>query len=73
MRLIGERGLGVRVITNSLPVLQELSDSEAEVVAIGGTFRRLTCSYVGPGSVRSVREHFADRLSCRSPASRRTA
>jgi DeoR/GlpR family transcriptional regulator of sugar metabolism len=61
-RLIGERGLGVRVITNSLPVLQELSDSEVEVVAIGGTFRRLTCSYVGPASVRSVREHFADRM-----------
>jgi len=61
-RLIAERGLAVRVITNSLPVLQELSDSEAEVVAIGGTFRRLTCSYVGPASVRSVREHFADRL-----------
>jgi DeoR/GlpR family transcriptional regulator of sugar metabolism len=61
-RLIAERGLGVRVITNSLPVLQELSASEAEVIAIGGTFRRLTCSYVGPGSVRSVREHFADRI-----------
>ena len=61
-RLIAERGLGVRVITNSLPVLQELSESEARVVAIGGTFRRLTCSYVGPGAVRAVREHFADRL-----------
>ncbi len=61
-RLIAERGLGVRVITNSLPVLQELSDSEAEVIAIGGTLRRLTCSYVGPSSVRAVREHFADRL-----------
>src|SRR3954471_7157106 len=61
-RLIAERGLSVRVITNSLPVLQELSDSDAEVVAIGGTFRRLTCSYVGPGSVRAVREHFADRM-----------
>jgi DeoR/GlpR family transcriptional regulator of sugar metabolism len=61
-RLIAERGLTVRVLTNSLPVLQELSDSDAEVVAIGGTFRRLTCSYVGPGAVRSVREHFADRM-----------
>ena len=51
-RLIAERGLAVRVITNSLPVLQELAGSErsdVEVVAIGGTFRRLTCSYVGPG------------------------
>src|SRR4051794_32190809 len=61
-RLIGERGLTVRVITNSLPVLQDLSDSDAEVIAIGGTFRRLTCSYVGPNSVRSVREHFADPM-----------
>src|SRR3954452_13368692 len=64
-RLIAERGLAVRVITNSLPVLQELSGSDqadVEVVAIGGTFRRLTCSYVGPAAVRAVREHFADRL-----------
>src|SRR4051794_34935043 len=61
-RLIAVRGLAVRVITNSLPVLQELSDSETEVVAIGGTFRRLTCSYVGPAAVRAVRAHFADRL-----------
>jgi DeoR/GlpR family transcriptional regulator of sugar metabolism len=61
-RLISERALALRVITNSLPVLQELSDSEAEVVAIGGTFRRLTHSYVGPQAVRTVRDHFADRL-----------
>jgi DeoR/GlpR family transcriptional regulator of sugar metabolism len=61
-RLIAERLPGVRVITNSLPVLQELSDADVEIVAIGGTFRRLTCSYVGPGSVRAVREHFADRM-----------
>jgi DeoR/GlpR family transcriptional regulator of sugar metabolism len=64
-RLIAERGLAVRVITNSLPVLQELSVSEqadVEVVAIGGTFRRLTSSYVGPTAVRAVRDHFADRM-----------
>src|SRR4051795_11604134 len=64
-RLIALRGLPIRVITNSLPVLHELSASEqidTEVVAIGGTFRRLTSSYVGPAAVRSVRDHFADRL-----------
>src|SRR4051794_24958786 len=64
-RLIAERGLVVRVITNSLPVLQELSGSDqadVDVVAIGGTFRRITCSFVGPAAVRAVREHFADRL-----------
>ena len=63
-RLIAEQGLAVRVITNSLPVLQELSSSDhadTEVIAIGGTFKRLTCSYVGPAAVRSVRDHFADR------------
>jgi DeoR/GlpR family transcriptional regulator of sugar metabolism len=64
-RLIAARGLAQRVITNSLPVLYELSGSDqadVELVAIGGTFRRLTSSYVGPAAVRSVREHFADRL-----------
>jgi len=61
-RLIAERALKVRVITNSLPALQELADAKAEVVAIGGTFRRLPCSYVGPAAVRSVRDHFADRF-----------
>lgn len=63
-RLIAERGLVVRVITNSLPVLHELSGADqtaTEVVAIGGTFRRLTCSFVGPAAVRAVRDHFADR------------
>src|SRR4051794_30659081 len=64
-RLIAQRGLAVRVITNSLPVLQELAGSEqadTDVVALGGTFRRLTCSYVGPAAVRMAREQVADRL-----------
>jgi DeoR/GlpR family transcriptional regulator of sugar metabolism len=64
-RLIARRSLPVRVITNSLPVLHELSNCDqpdTEVVAIGGTFRRLTCSYVGPAAIRAVRDHFADRL-----------
>jgi DeoR/GlpR family transcriptional regulator of sugar metabolism len=61
-RLIADRGVALRVITNSLPVLQVLADTQAELVAIGGTFRRLTCSFVGPAAVRSVRDHVADRL-----------
>ena len=50
-RLIAMRGLPLRVITNSLPILHELSgadQADIEVVAIGGTFRRVPCSYVGP-------------------------
>jgi DeoR/GlpR family transcriptional regulator of sugar metabolism len=64
-RLITQRGLALRVVTNSLPVLHELSGSDAsdiEVIAIGGTFRRLTCSYVGPAAVRAARDHFADTV-----------
>jgi DeoR/GlpR family transcriptional regulator of sugar metabolism len=61
-RLIAERALSVRVLTNSLPVMQELADSETDVFAFGGSFRRLTCSYVGPTAVRAAREHYADRV-----------
>jgi DeoR/GlpR family transcriptional regulator of sugar metabolism len=62
-RLIVQRELRLRVVTNSLPVLCALSGSdhsEIEPVAIGGTFRRLTCSYVGPAAVRAVGDLFAD-------------
>ena len=55
----------MRVITNSGPVMQALAASECadvELHAIGGALRRLTHSYVGPASVRAVREHFADRV-----------
>lgn len=64
-RLINQRRLTLRVVTNSLPVLHELSGSEAsdiELIAIGGTFRRLTSSYVGPAAVRATRDHFADAV-----------
>ncbi len=61
-RLIAEHGLAVRVLTNSLPVLQVLSDSDAELVALGGTFRRVNCSFVGPTAVSAARSYFADRL-----------
>ena len=53
--------LRVRVLTNSLPVLNELSaGEETEVIAIGGTYRPATQSYAGPTAVRGIREHFAD-------------
>jgi DeoR/GlpR family transcriptional regulator of sugar metabolism len=61
-RLIAERRLALRVITNSLPVLQELADTDVELVAIGGTFRRVTCSFVGPAAVSATCALFADWL-----------
>jgi DeoR/GlpR family transcriptional regulator of sugar metabolism len=64
-RRIAEGRLRLRVLTNSGPVLQVLAGSDdphVELYAIGGMLRRLTGSYVGPASVRMIREHFADKL-----------
>ena len=53
------------MLTNSLPIM-ELIFSEGspglELIAMGGTLRRLTRSFVGPFAVRTVEGHFADRL-----------
>ena len=64
-RRIVEGGLRLKVITNSGPVMHLLSageDPHVELFALGGTLRRLTGSYVGPSTVRTIGEHFADRL-----------
>jgi DeoR/GlpR family transcriptional regulator of sugar metabolism len=64
-RRIAEGQLHLRVITNSGPVMQVLAGCEepsVELYAIGGLLRRLTGSYVGPSSVRAIREHFADKV-----------
>ena len=64
-RRIVEIGLGVTVITNSLPVMEIIAASETpnvRLVGVGGTLRPLTRSYVGPYAVHTVRGHFADRL-----------
>jgi DeoR/GlpR family transcriptional regulator of sugar metabolism len=64
-RRIADGRLPLRVLTNSGPVVQVLAaceDPQIELFAIGGMLRRLTGSYVGPSSVRMIREHFADKL-----------
>lgn len=64
-RRIAEGGLALKVVTNSGPVMQVVAacdDPQVELFAIGGMLRRLTGSYVGPSSVRAIREHFADKL-----------
>jgi len=53
------------VLTNSLPVLNLLSDADVpnlDVVALGGSFRTLTRSFVGPDVVRALQGYRADRL-----------
>jgi DeoR/GlpR family transcriptional regulator of sugar metabolism len=64
-RRIARGDVPLRVLTNSGPVMQTIAtceDPQVELYAIGGMLRRLTGSYVGPSSVRAVREHFADRV-----------
>jgi DeoR/GlpR family transcriptional regulator of sugar metabolism len=64
-RRIVDLGLGVTVITNSLPVMDAVASRESpnvKLIGIGGTLRPLTRSYVGPYAIHTVRGHFADRL-----------
>jgi DeoR/GlpR family transcriptional regulator of sugar metabolism len=64
-RRIVETGIAATVLTNSLPIM-ELIFSEGgpnlELIAVGGSLRRLTRSFVGPFAVRTVQGHFVDRL-----------
>ncbi len=62
---IVDRGLAVTIITNSLPIMDLVAGVESppiHLVAVGGTLRRLTGSFVGPYAVETVRGHFADRM-----------
>lgn len=63
-REILEKGMPVSVVTNSVPVMQlfAATDANVELTGVGGRLRRLTLSLVGPAAVRTVREHFADKL-----------
>jgi DeoR/GlpR family transcriptional regulator of sugar metabolism len=62
---IVDRGLAVTIITNSLPIMDLIAGVESppiHLVAVGGTLRRLTGSFVGPYAVETIRGHFADRM-----------
>jgi DeoR/GlpR family transcriptional regulator of sugar metabolism len=64
-RRIVELGIGVTVITNSLPAMEAIAAAETpnlRLIAVGGTLRPLTRSFVGPYAVRTVLGHFADRM-----------
>jgi DeoR/GlpR family transcriptional regulator of sugar metabolism len=64
-REILESGLAVTLLTNSLPVMELVSvqaGPNVDLIAVGGTLRRLTRSFVGPHAVQTIKGHFADRL-----------
>jgi DeoR/GlpR family transcriptional regulator of sugar metabolism len=64
-RQMVDTGIQATVLTNSLPIMELVFNEGGtglEVIAMGGTLRRLTRSFVGPFAVRTVLGHFADRL-----------
>jgi DeoR/GlpR family transcriptional regulator of sugar metabolism len=62
---IVESGVDVTVLTSSLPVMNLIGNADApnvDLIALGGTFRKLTHSYVGPDTVRALRGYLVDRV-----------
>jgi DeoR/GlpR family transcriptional regulator of sugar metabolism len=64
-RRMVETGIEATILTNSLPIMELVfgeGGSALELIAMGGSLRRLTRSFVGPAAVRTVQGHFADQL-----------
>jgi len=62
---IAASAMALTILTNSLPVITLVSAADSpnlELVALGGSFRTLTHSFVGPDVVRALRGYRADRL-----------
>ncbi len=60
-----EAGVGATVLTSSLPVMNLVGNADApnlDLIALGGTFRPLTHSFVGPDTVRALRGYLVDRV-----------
>jgi DeoR/GlpR family transcriptional regulator of sugar metabolism len=55
----------VTFLTNLMPAMELLTTIESgnvNLIGMGGTFRALTLSFVGPCAVRTIESHLADRL-----------
>ena len=60
-----EAGVAATVLTSSLPVMNLIGNADApnvDLIALGGTFRKLTHSFVGPDTVRALRGYLVDRV-----------
>jgi DeoR/GlpR family transcriptional regulator of sugar metabolism len=65
VRSLLESGRPATVLTPSVPVMDLIARSDApqlELLGLAGSLRRLTCSFVGPQTVRAIQDHFADKL-----------
>lgn len=55
----------VTLLTNSMPVMSLVGSADTpqvSLIGIGGTFRRLNSSFVGPETIRMVERYFVDRI-----------
>jgi DeoR/GlpR family transcriptional regulator of sugar metabolism len=62
-RRIVRENLKCTLLTNSVPVMQLLCETDApqvDLIGIGGTVRKLTRSFVGPLALSGIEAHFAD-------------
>jgi DeoR/GlpR family transcriptional regulator of sugar metabolism len=65
VRSLIDSGKGATVLTPSVPVMDLIARSDTpqlELLGLAGSLRRLTCSFVGPQTVRAIQDHFADKL-----------
>jgi DeoR/GlpR family transcriptional regulator of sugar metabolism len=65
VRSLVQSGKAVTVLTPSVSVMDLIARSDApqlELLGLAGSLRRLTCSFVGPQTVRAIQDHFADKL-----------
>jgi DeoR/GlpR family transcriptional regulator of sugar metabolism len=65
VRSLLDSGRSATVLTPSVPVMDLLARSDSpqiELLGLAGSLRRLTSSFVGPQTVRTILDHFADKL-----------
>jgi len=65
-RQIVRSKLRCTILTNAVPIMQLVCEGDApqvELIAAGGTLRKLTRSFVGPLAMRAIEAHFADHVA----------
>jgi DeoR/GlpR family transcriptional regulator of sugar metabolism len=60
-----DAGLHMTLLTNSVPVMALVASADApqvDLIGLGGSFRKLTRSFVGAETMRAIQSFFADRI-----------
>jgi DeoR/GlpR family transcriptional regulator of sugar metabolism len=70
VRELLEQGLEVTLLTNCVPVMALVGAADAphvDLIGLGGSYRKLTRSFVGAQALRAIESFFADRVifSCK--------